>query len=97
MSFSQPHTATWVDLVRDDYNSVTETETSFNCMIEEDTQFLSNSGQPVEIGKGIIFTMEELAFRTGDKVIINSETFAFIRVSRLGDDGAFHHYELIYG
>jgi len=97
MSFNEPHIATWVQVATGPYNTVVETSEEFSCMIEEEAQFKYELGQPVEVGKGIIFTSASLAFRDGDRVIVDETIFVIKRLIKLGDDGEFHHFEIIYG
>lgn len=95
--FSQPHTATWTDKVQDEYGSVIQgTPQSFDCMIEQRTQYRTYEGQVAVVGKGIVFTSASLMFQVGDELQISGETFIIKVCDRCCADGVFHHYELTY-
>ncbi len=98
MMFTEPHTAFLTTVSRDKYNAVSgSADVAFACMIEEGTQFLYESGQPMATGRGRVFTSSDLSFVEGEKIKINDRTWLIRQVFLRMDDGMAHHTEIIYG
>lgn len=96
--FEEPHIAYLVSDTRDKYNNISSTsDVEFNCMIEEGSQFLYESGQPQRLGRGIIYTSSTLTFTEGDKIKVGNDTWVIKRRYTKRDNGIFHHIEIIYG
>lgn len=100
MLFSEPHTATFLVVTKDAYQSIVSTqEINFSCFLERRTRYGYNDNQMIEVGKGIIYTSTDtLAFDTGEKVKIDNEYYIIKACHRAcGIDGEFSHWELTYG